>query len=662
MAWARFTTLIRGRSLILTTALSCVLLGLGAFITYGTVQTTRATEALSSVLATDALFAEARNAITAEEASLRHYIVEPSVASQQRFVAAGATAEDALRNITEDPQRSEASRLLAEQRTYRELAERLMALAADQDPARFAFDRLDVTPAFFTLQQDVDAVARAYHAAAEHQTRDQSRAQNRLLLGNVIVLVVGLSLVAMIWRLGLAYQRRLIEDAAASQHQALHDPLTGLPNRTLFYQELTRAWSSVAAAPDNGRGTVGLLTIDLNEFKAVNDTLGHQAGDQLLIAAGKRMRQTARATDIVARLGGDEFAVVLPEIADAAAAVEAAKRIARALRGDFRLDAGTVAISGSIGLALGTAAADTEDLVRHADAAMYRAKSTGLDVAVYNPSTDAEQPDRLGLFVSLRSLLDAGDPQGQLVFHYQPVIRLATGMIHGFEALVRWQHPERGLLAPGAFLPLVENRGLDLPLIYHLVEVAARQALVWRDNGTPHPVSVNVSPRCLLDENFGPTIISTLDRLGLPPELLRLEITEDAVMTDPQRAIATLRGLREEGIRISVDDFGTGYSSLSQLKHLPADEVKIDRTFIRDLVTGADDGVLVRGTIELAHSLGLAVVAEGVEDLDVLALLRDLGCDHAQGFALGHPSPAERALDIGQLARVRTSRFTASLG
>jgi EAL domain-containing protein (putative c-di-GMP-specific phosphodiesterase class I) len=271
---------------------------------------------------------------------------------------------------------------------------------------------------------------------------------------------------------------------------------------------------------------------------------------------------------------------------------------------------------------------------------MYRAKSTGRDLAVYHSGTDTEQPDRMGLFGELRTLLDSGDPDGRLMLHYQPILRVSDGVAVGVEALVRWRHPDRGILAPGAFLPIAEHRGLAIPLTYHLVEVAARQAARWRDEGHPYPVSVNVSPRCLLDEDFAPVVATTLRRVGVTTDLIRLEITESAVMTDPDRALVTLWKIHNCGIQLSVDDFGTGFNSLSQLKQLPANEVKIDRSFIRDLATDNDDATLVRGTIELAHNLGLTVVAEGVEDLAALAMLRRLGCDKVQGFALSRPVAA----------------------
>jgi EAL domain-containing protein (putative c-di-GMP-specific phosphodiesterase class I) len=283
----------------------------------------------------------------------------------------------------------------------------------------------------------------------------------------------------------------------------------------------------------------------------------------------------------------------------------------------------------------------SEELVRHADAAMYRAKSDGGGVAVYDPQVDAETPDRMVLFGELRALLDAGDPDRQLVPFFQPQVRIADATVTAVEALARWRHPTRGLLMPGTFLPIAEARGLEIPLTYHMIDVAVAEAATWQEAGAPLVVSVNVSPRCLLDPQFVPRVRAALAASGLAPGLLQVELTETSVMTEPERSRKTLRDLRDHGVKVSIDDFGTGFSSLAQLKQLPADELKIDRTFVRELVDDPEDMVLVRSAIDLAHNLGLSVVAEGVEGLDALVLLAELGCDLAQGFALSPPVPVE---------------------
>jgi diguanylate cyclase (GGDEF)-like protein len=401
------------------------------------------------------------------------------------------------------------------------------------------------------------------------------------------------------------------------------------------------------------------MILDLNGFKAVNDTLGHQAGDQLLAETGQRLRASAREGDLVARLGGDEFAILLPQVVGVAEATRVAERIADTLREDFLLDAGAAAVSGSIGVAVGPIHGTNEELVRHADAAMYRAKSDGGGVAVYDPHVDAETPDQMVLFGDLRALLDAGDPGRQLVPFFQPQIRIADAMVTAVEALARWRHPTRGLLMPGTFLPIAEGRALEIPLTYHIIDVAVTQAAAWQDAGAPLVVSVNVSPRCLLDPQFVPRVKAALATSRLAPGLLQLEVTETSVMTEPERTREALRQVRDHGVKVSIDDFGTGFSSLSQLKQLPADELKIDRTFVRELANDPEDVVLVRSAIDLAHNLGLSVVAEGVEGLDALAQLAELGCDLAQGFALSPPVPAEELPQACLRAYQQASKITA---
>jgi EAL domain-containing protein (putative c-di-GMP-specific phosphodiesterase class I) len=295
-----------------------------------------------------------------------------------------------------------------------------------------------------------------------------------------------------------------------------------------------------------------------------------------------------------------------------------------------------------------------DELVRHADYAMYRAKSSGGGVAFYDPSTDLAAPDKMGLYGELRALVDAGDPGGQLAMYYQPQVRISDGTVNSVEALVRWLHPSRGTLMPDDFLALAESRGLEIPLTYHLLATAVDQAVAWHRAGTPMIVSVNVSPRCLLDSGFATEVLGIVNKRALPPRLLRLEITEKSVITDPERAVSALRAVHDFGIQISVDDYGTGFSSLAQLKRLPADELKIDRSFVYNLTADTGDEVLVRSTVALGHDLGMSTVAEGVEDLAALALLGELGCDYAQGFVL---SPAVPAAELAEACR-RAERLT----
>ncbi|MGA5302605.1 putative bifunctional diguanylate cyclase/phosphodiesterase [Nucisporomicrobium flavum] len=626
-----------------TAALAAVLLALAAYVLQGTAHTGRATDEQRHALAIDALFSEARTAIAMQEVNLRHYQVEPSVAVRQRFDQVAQVADAALTRVSSDGDsrvRVDALRLRDEQRAYRALAVRLIDLVSDGDPGHVQLDRLEVTPAFYTLQDDADRVARAYHEAAQRQVEALRQTQVRLLAGTAVGFAAGLALVAMIMRLVIGYQRRLVEQADESRHLALHDPLTGLPNRTLFAERLRDALADAQA----GDHQMALMVVDLNGFKAVNDTLGHHAGDQVLLEAGRRLGVGVGDAGIVSRLGGDEFAVLLPRVPGAAAATALAESLAEALGRNFMLEEGPAAVSGSLGVALGPLHGAGEDLFRHADAAMYRAKAGGGGVALYDATADTGTPDRMQLLAELRALLEDGDPAGQLELHYQPQVRLSDGTVTSVEALVRWNHPVRGLLPPAAFLTIAETSGLEVRLTGHLLALAVHQAAAWRLAGRPLIVAVNVSPGCLIDPGFVPQVLDTVAGAGLPPALLRLELTETSIMADPASTVRALGRIREQGVTVSVDDFGTGFSSLAQLRHVAADELKVDRMFIKDL--GSDDSgrtpdaVMVRSAIDLGHNLGLSVVAEGVEDVAALLRLREMACDHAQGYVLSRPVPA----------------------
>jgi len=418
----------------------------------------------------------------------------------------------------------------------------------------------------------------------------------------------------------------------ALRHQALHDALTGLPNRLLLHDRLAQALRAARRA----ERPLALLLLDLDRFKDVNDTFGHDVGDGLLRQVWPRLQRLLRSSDTVARLGGDEFAVLLPDDG-AEAAIGVAGKLRAALDAPFVVEEHTLAVDVSIGVALAPAHGDDgPTLLRHADVAMYTAKRDQVGIVVYDPARDAYSPERLALGADLRRAIDAG----QLRLYYQPKVDLARGRLRSVEALVRWPHPTQGLIPPDRFIPLAEQTGLITRLTRRVLGAALAQRRAWARAGVPLVMDVNLSMADLHDADL-PAVIATLLRTyGVPHGALRVEITESMVMVDTGRALETLARLAELGVRAAIDDFGTGYSSLASLKRLPVDELKIDRGFVRDLAHDATDAAIVAAAIGLGHGLGLRVVAEGVEDRDAWDRLAALGCDTVQGYYVSPPLPA----------------------
>ncbi|MEV4252114.1 bifunctional diguanylate cyclase/phosphodiesterase [Spirillospora sp. NPDC049652] len=447
------------------------------------------------------------------------------------------------------------------------------------------------------------------------------------------------------------------------EHQALHDGLTGLPNRKLLITRTESAIAQLGRPPGRAAGAaraargpaggallrrggdetarrVGLFLLDLDRFKEVNDTLGHPTGDRLLQLVAHRLTHSVRPGDLVARLGGDEFAVLLPTVRDEAAAREVAARLRAALSEPVRLDGVSFDLEGSVGIALyPDHAPDFELLLQRADVAMYHAKGSRTGVEVYSPDRDRNSPARLGLLGDLRRALD----RGELELRYQPKIALRDGRLVGMEALLRWRHPERGVLTPEEFLPVAAQTYLMRAITHEVVDMALAQAEAWWWEGLTVQISVNVSGRDLLDANLAETIAEGLVARDLPAAALQLEITERVLTGEPAAASGTVAALTDLGVALSLDDFGTGYSSLVRLKRLPIEEVKIDSSFVRRLTGSPDDAVIVRSVVELVGTLGLRSVAEGVEDAQTAALLREMGCDAAQGWHFARPMDAVRA-------------------
>jgi diguanylate cyclase (GGDEF)-like protein len=442
---------------------------------------------------------------------------------------------------------------------------------------------------------------------------------------------------------------------AARQEQVLklayRDPLSDLPNRVLFNDRLRMA----VEAAKRGGAPLTVLLMDLDRFKYINDTLGHHIGDRVLQQVGQRLAGLVRKSDTTARLGGDEFAVLLLN-ANVEQACGVAKKIGAALERPITVEQQSLDVRASIGVAgFPVHGEDAETLMRHGDAAMYAAKRGNTGLAVYDPRMHEQREEQLSLLSELRQAID----QGELRLVYQPKVELVGGTTIGVEALVRWQHPAKGMLAPDRFIPFAEQTGFIKTISAWVIDAAARQAAAWREAGRAIRVSLNLSAQDLLNPELDELLTGALARHRLPPELLCVEITESGVMQDAARAIEVLKRIERLGVGRSIDDFGTGYSSLAYVKQLSVDELKIDRSFIRNIVTDAKDRAIVLSTVELAHNLGLDVVAEGVEDQASADLLRDLRCDAIQGWLVAKPlEPA--ALETWLHARppARVSRIS----
>jgi len=419
------------------------------------------------------------------------------------------------------------------------------------------------------------------------------------------------------------------------RYEATHDTLTGLANRALLQ-------ATLRDAADDEAGEIAVLLIDLDQFKEVNDALGHPVGDELLKIVSERLMMTAPSSALVARLGGDEFAVLLrpqPDLLDAA--IRVAREMINAIAEPAKVGDTYVATQASIGVAVSGATSDHADLLRNADTAMYAAKSQPTGVVVYTAELDRGRIERLALSADLQAALRSD----QLVLHYQPKIDLRTGGITGVEALVRWNHPQLGLLGPDAFIPLAESSGMIEQLTPLVLRMALRQCRAWLNDGLDLTVAVNLSAKNVGNTSLPETVALALAEAGVTPDHLVLEITESSVMGDPDRTLPVLRRLAVTGVALSLDDFGTGFSSLSYLQRFPVREVKIDRSFVRGLSdpAGAHTAeALIRSIIGLGESLRLNVVAEGVEDAATLAKLQEYGCDVAQGYFIGRPAPADQ--------------------
>jgi diguanylate cyclase (GGDEF)-like protein/PAS domain S-box-containing protein len=418
------------------------------------------------------------------------------------------------------------------------------------------------------------------------------------------------------------------------RRQAMYDVLTDLPNRMLLFERLERAIENAR----RDKGITALLLMDLDRFKDINDTFGHHFGDMVLKQIAVRLRNLLHSSDTLARLGGDEFGVVLTRVSDAGDVTSVARKILDSLEQPFAIEGHLLEVSTSIGIALYPAhGADVRTLVRRADVAMYAAKEANVGYAFHNEEHESHSPEQLALTVEMRSAME----HDEFVLYYQPKLHIGSGLMTRAEVLIRWNHPKRGLLAPAAFIPIAERTGLIKPLTDWIIDRMLKQCRAWHDAGAPVHVAVNVSAKSLQEQTLPVKFQAALDKWNIDPRFVKVEITESSIMADPAHALAITSMLQSMGIRISLDDFGTGFSSLTNLRQLPIDELKIDKSFVMGMTASEADTTIVRTMVDLAHNLGKQVCAEGVEDELTWRRLSEMGCDLAQGYWISKPLPAE---------------------
>jgi diguanylate cyclase (GGDEF)-like protein len=634
-----------------TVGLAGVLVVLTGFALWAASSTDRAARQADRLSSLRDAYQQARFAVAAEESLERKYRLEPGPEVRAKFHQAGTSLLAALRVVRQRGGKGDqalAAQVEADHARFLDATGRLFDAVDAGDTKRvLAIDSRQSEPVFDAIEARVNAAADARHEAARAGLRALRRTEATVLVATPVAFAAGLALLAVFWAIVIGYQRRTERQAAQNQHQALHDGLTGLPNRTLLRDRTGQA----IRGTDRELSPAALALIDLDRFKEVNDTLGHHCGDQLLVQVGQRLQAALRKVDTVARLGGDEFAVLLPKIASVEGAVQVAKKLHAALEEPFALEGLTLDVEASIGVAIYPEhGSDPDELLQHADIAMYIAKETHAGFVLFDPTQDQHSPRRLALLGELRRAIE----HDQLLLYYQPKVDAHTGQVLGVEALVRWQHPEHGLVPPGEFIPLAERTGLIGPLTHYVLDAALHQCRDWRRAGHELSVAVNVSARHLLDRAFPDEVAAALATWEVPAELLVVEITESTIMADPQHALEVLGRLNQMGVQVSIDDFGTGYSSMAYLKSLPVHELKVDRSFVSQMTSNNRDAVIVRSTVDLGRNLGLRVVAEGVEDPATWQELEALGCDAIQGYYVSRPVPPDDLLSWLQQQQAAT--------
>ena len=638
---------IARRSRVAGIGLVLILLTVSAFAIWSSQATADAADRAAMASRLSHGYDRAAAALASEQSLERYFQLQSRPEVRTRYIAADdelLSALDALRRDGTAPDRTRVAGILAAHDTYLAAIGRLYnAVEAGDEPLARTLDRREVDPSFAVIQKIVVAAAEGHDRNAQAQLAHLGHLQMLTSRLTPVLFLGGLLLAALLASVTRGHRRQLDIERTRAMHDSLHDALTGLPNRLLLADRFDQALLGSKRSGDS----TGLLLVDLDRFKEVNDTFGHHHGDGLLTQIGPRLRAVLRETDTIARLGGDEFAVLLPHVTDLAAAVDIARKLLVTLAAPFTVEGVSLDIEASIGVVLsGDHGHDPTTLLQRADIAMYAAKAQNLGVCVYDADLNGHSPAKLALLGELRRALELD----QLLLHYQPKVSISTSEVVGAEALVRWQHPDRGLIFPDAFIPVAEHTGLIKPLTTYVLKAALAQAKTWMDAGQPLMVSVNLSARNLLDEGLPNEVAGLLTSTGVPAELLELEVTESAIMTEPVRAQRLLEALAALGVRLSIDDFGAGYTSLGQLKHLPITELKIDKSFVMTMTEDTSNSLIVHSVVDLGHNLGLTIVAEGVESAAALAVLRDYDCDIAQGYHLSRPIPAA-AFDSWYAAR-----------
>ena len=607
----------------LTTTLAILLAGLSGYsVMANWQQGTLVRDVAAAGTDTDA-YQRAAFDLTTEISMLQATMLEPDGEERNGLLAANQAANDAMVRMADVDSEHHDS---ADEVATRHGGLRMVVVGfldqvdrGDTGAAEATLEDI-LEPQYSSMMEDL-LHQQNHHISEYHQQQADSLDRSRKSAVTVLIVFL-LGLIVLIgFALSRRAHRRQVEAMAAT------DPLTGLLNRTAFV-------SRTARALDN-RPTV--LVINVDGFRDVNEQLGHRVGDLLLVETGRRLSSLVRGDDVVARLGGDEFAVLLHD-ADPAIGETIAARLTEAFDRSFVLDEITVDLEVSIGAATAHEGEDVVTVLRHADAAMHEAKQHRAGFHRFHGEDKTDAAARLSLLGELRRALDDAD---QLTLHYQPKIAVGTGALVGVEALARWTHPARGPISPAEFIPVLEVTNLMHRFTEKVLSTALHQARTWLDAGHEVPIAVNVSARSLLDPDFPDRVAALLAEIGVPGHLLSIEVTEYALMSDPDTAIAALNRLNVTGVKASIDDYGTGYSSMTYLKVLPIAELKIDRSFVLDLAADASSRALVASTVELGHRLGLTVVAEGVEDEAAAQALREMGCDTAQGYHFDRPLTAD---------------------